>query len=525
MSVGVQCRGSLNMGCPALTSSGGSEMPPVSSPRSSHTIAVVEEMPPVSSPQLDSGPEAMLVSDPACHNIAPTEGTGMRPVSSPKIDNNIGSGVTPTSVSGNNIYTGPGVTSTPGPSNNINTGPGVMLTPVPNNHYINNNLVEWGEILSVSSPLSRWETESTMHSLSQSSSVAAVDTNTGWQTPRPFPSSSFPAVEGGDESLFGSVLSTPEFLPSPASSTGRFEALIGGAPVASVSQSEPLDTIEAINRAILTNSTVFSSLWSCLSLSWSPIMDLRIISLNINSLSDHLKQTAPVDWLKCMKVDVVCLQETHSPSHEFARKWFANSSYPVASSSLTSKSAGVAILVKDNYKITKIIKDEDGHYVQAVVDFGEGQASFVSLYALNRNPARNTFLAPLTGLIDLSRPTFVAGDFNSVLDPQLDRMRDPSYVAGPGAQQRESIVALESLVSFTQTYPLWRQLHPGRTVYSWTHGDGAQASRIDVVWAPTALSKNIKGCEYHLSFLSDHQYLLVVFSIQPQFNSGRRCGS
>ena len=144
----------------------------------------------------------------------------------------------------------------------------------------------------------------------------------------------------------------------------------------------------------------------------------------------------------------------------------------------------------------------------------------MSLYAPNRNPASNTFFASLTGLIHLSRPTFVVGDFNSVLDPLLDRMRDPTYIAGTAAQQHESIAALESLMSFTQTYPLWHQLHPGRTAYSWTHGDGTQASRIDMVWAPTALSNNIKGCEYHPSFLSDHQYLLVVFTLQQQFDSG-----
>ena len=167
-------------------------MPPVSSPRSSHTIIVVEEMPPVSSPQLDSGTEAMLVSDPACHTIAPTEGSEMPPVSSPTIDINIGSGVTPTSDSTNNIYTGPGVTLTPGPGNNINTGPGVTSTPVPNH----NNSVEGGEIPSVSSPLSRLETESTMDSLSQTSSVAAVDTNMGWKTPPPFHSSRFHQCKG-----------------------------------------------------------------------------------------------------------------------------------------------------------------------------------------------------------------------------------------------------------------------------------------------------------------------------------------
>ena len=114
----------------------------------------------------------------------------------------------------------------------------------------------------------------------------------------------------------------------------------------------------------------------------------------------------------------------------------------------------------------------------------------------------------------------MAGDFNSALNPAMNRMRNPTYAAGPAGQQWESIAALESLMSFTQTYPFWRQLHPRRTAYSWMHGDGTQASWIDIMWAPTALSNFIKGCEYHPSFLSDHQYLLVEFSLQPQFDSG-----
>ena len=270
----------LSMGCPALTSGRGSEMPPVSSPPSSHTIVEVEEMPPVSSPQVDSGTEAMLVSGPAGHTIAPTEGSEVQSVSSLTINTNIGSGVTLTSDPTNNICTGPGVTSTPGPRHTINPGSGVTSTPDLTNN--NNNLIEGSEIPPVSSPLSRLETESTLDSLSLSSSVAAGDTNMGWQTPPPLYSSSFPSVVGGEESPFGSVLSTPEFLPSPASSMGRFEALIGGAPVASASQSEPepLDSIDAINRAILTDPT-------CLQL----LMELPEPSLESNNGSQvHLSK-------------------------------------------------------------------------------------------------------------------------------------------------------------------------------------------------------------------------------------------
>ena len=107
---------------------------------------------------------------------------------------------------------------------------------------------------------------------------------------------------------------------------------------------------------------------------WNQTMNL--ISVNINGLNDHTKQTALVDWLKCMKADVVCLQETHTPSHESARKWFTNSGYRVASSSFTSKSAGVAILVKDTWKISRIIKDKHGRFIQVFLDFRENSIKF-----------------------------------------------------------------------------------------------------------------------------------------------------
>ena len=82
-------------------------------------------------------------------------------------------------------------------------------------------------------------------------------------------------------------------------------------------------------------------------------------------------------------------------------------------------------------------------------------------------------------------------------------MRDPSHELNRFAHRRESVAALESLMSYTQTYALWRQLHPGRIAYSWTHGSGDRASRIDMVWAPTAMADSIEECEYHPSFLID----------------------
>ena len=121
-------------------------------------------------------------------------------------------------------------------------------------------------------------------------------------------------------------------------------------------------------------------------------MNFKVISINIKGLNDYTKRTAFIDWLHCMKVDVVCLQETHAPSHESIRWWFRNYGFHAASSCFTNKSGGTAILVKDIYKIDKIIRDDDGRFVQALVCLGDESFSFISLYAPSKNPARNTFL-------------------------------------------------------------------------------------------------------------------------------------
>ena len=51
----------------------------------------------------------------------------------------------------------------------------------------------------------------------------------------------------------------------------------------------------------------------------------------------------------------------------------ANSEYRVASSSISNKRCGTAILINDSLKVNKAIKDDTGRFVQALVDFRDDQ--------------------------------------------------------------------------------------------------------------------------------------------------------
>ena len=215
----------------------------------------------------------------------------------------------------------------------------------------------------------------------------------------------------------------------------------------------------------------------------------NLLTLNVNGLNDHIKWIALIDWLKCMKADIVCLQETHAVPHSTILSWFRHSGFRVASSSLSNKRCGVAIL------ITQVRKD-DGRFLQVEIAIEGNKLRFVSLYAPNKNPARNTFFANLPYFIDLAVPTFICSDFNAILNPDLDTRHHPSYAApSQGATACESVAALQSLLSATHTFPVWQTRNPMERIFSWDHASGKFSSRIDMIWAPLVLDQSISDCQ------------------------------
>ena len=65
--------------------------------------------------------------------------------------------------------------------------------------------------------------------------------------------------------------------------------------------------------------------------------------------------------------------------------------------------------------------DDAGHFVLCEFHFHGKLFRVVSLYAPNRNPARDQFLELVPSWVDPAIPTVVCGDFNTVFDRSLDR--------------------------------------------------------------------------------------------------------
>ncbi|KAJ8043762.1 hypothetical protein HOLleu_11010 [Holothuria leucospilota] len=89
----------------------------------------------------------------------------------------------------------------------------------------------------------------------------------------------------------------------------------------------------------------------------------------------------------------------------------------------------------------------------------------------------------LPSFVPGSAPCILAGDFNCVPDTQLDRMSTcTSSGCGVGTSELDMFVKNHDMVD------VWRAQHPGLSVFTWHRPDGTDASRLDRVYSPPALS-------------------------------------
>ena len=164
-----------------------------------------------------------------------------------------------------------------------------------------------------------------------------------------------------------------QFTIARSASTGPNATLVDQIPSGAAALPAPRGAFVAAP----SNSS--ASLWSAFLL--LIVQMYNLLTLNINGLNDHIKQTALIDWLKCMKADIMCLQETHASSHSSIQGWFRNSVFYVAFSSVSNKRCGTAILVRDIFSITQVKRDDDGRFLQVEVDISVQKLCFISLYA------------------------------------------------------------------------------------------------------------------------------------------------
>ena len=239
-------------------------------------------------------------------------------------------------------------------------------------------------------------------------------------------------------------------------------------------------------------------------------MALSIVQLNTNGLRSPDKRAGLLQWLRSLSVipDVVCLQEVHCVNDVECQSWFRSSGFQAVVSPGSKKSCGCIVLFRPSLSLVKFSSDDNGRFVLCEFRFHNKLFRVVSLYAPNRNPARDQFLDLVPSWVDPTVPTVVCGDFNTVWDRSLDRAGSAT-----ADTSRESSDTLSWLFDECCVVDIWRYLHPSSSGYTWMHPDGSVSSRIDLVGCPFVWVPSVSSCAIVPCPFSDHCAVLFCVNV------------
>ena len=215
-------------------------------------------------------------------------------------------------------------------------------------------------------------------------------------------------------------------------------------------------------------------------------------------------------WLLCLSPDIVCLQETHCLSQLELESWFDNSPYHAFGSFFSTRSAGVAILIKRSLSCT-INKSQsfcDGRILKLDLCIDNKPLFVTTVYAPNRNPELNKFLGKLKDLIDPCLDNLVLGDFNTVFDQAIDRRSSSTVLP-----RYDSSDLLLSIFERSRLIDIWRYLHPTQRSYSFTSAANSSASRIDIIGTPLRFTPSVRSCDILFCPHSDHSLVSLEVDI------------
>lgn len=221
-------------------------------------------------------------------------------------------------------------------------------------------------------------------------------------------------------------------------------------------------------------------------------LPLRFISWNVKGINNPVKRTRVFTHLKSLRSDVVYLQETHLRSSEqikLKKTWISQ----IFSSKFEDRSRGVAILIRKGIPFIPLstVADTRGRYIIIQGRLYGKQVILANVYGPNWDDP-NFYCTFLKHLPDLTESHLIlGGDFNCVLNPQLDR-------SNPKPDSKIS-KAGNVLKSFMQSYAFfdpWRNKNPTSKQFSFFSPVHRSYSRIDFFVVDNRILPKVLDCQY-----------------------------
>jgi exodeoxyribonuclease-3 len=239
---------------------------------------------------------------------------------------------------------------------------------------------------------------------------------------------------------------------------------------------------------------------------------IRVVSWNVNGIRARWPRL--VELLQEQRPDVVCLQETRCPDHNFPYGELADLGYDAQHSSGLG-GAGVAILVRSDHEVAarSLALDEDhgmaqGRWLQVTLDGLTISSVYVPAGSLDEETDQEGKLAFLEAIArqvygEQERPMLITGDFN-VAPTDLD-VYEPGWLedsSHTGEAERESV---REIIEDGELVDVYRRLHPEERGYTcWDQRNGHYARdyglRIDLALASEHLTPYVTRCDVNHTY-------------------------
>ena len=242
---------------------------------------------------------------------------------------------------------------------------------------------------------------------------------------------------------------------------------------------------------------------------------LKVLSASCQGLREKKKRYDVINYFDGLRPNIICFQDTHLTKKEIDEIAMVTGYETYISGSKTN-ARGVAFLIKNNfeYKVKNFEDDDSGNWQVIDVDTASITLRIVNIYAPNSESPE--FFSNLTQFIENNEQDYliICGDFNLVLDPNLDYFNYKN-VNNP--------ISRKTVLDILQTHNLrdaFRSLNPSLRRYTWRRKNPIKQARLDYFIVSNSLMDITSACKIKPGYRSDHsiQELNIIIS---KFQKGR----
>ncbi len=239
--------------------------------------------------------------------------------------------------------------------------------------------------------------------------------------------------------------------------------------------------------------------------------NLRVLTLNVRGLHDHLKRRKIFEWILDQKVDIIFLQETFCTTdlEPYLKASWKGGIHHATTPSSHSKGVSILFAEKLDYKIIDEHSDPDGRKLMLNVEMLDSVFTFVSVYAPNKTKERCDFFKSLHKWVNRYslnvHNIIMCGDMNCCLK---DKDRTPqTHINDTSRKQMSSFMKCNNLDD------LWSEMKGEINGYTYVDKFHGTKSRLDYILVSRQFSLIRKKIMVSSAMNRDHKAVIADFRL------------